>query len=289
VVSPPGTGTVDVTVTVGTVTSPATSTGQFAYQPDVSGISPASGPVPGGTPVMVTGSGFAPGATVDFGSVQDTNVTVMSDTEITVVSPPGTGTVDVTVTVGTLTSPANGNDQFTYQPDVSGISPANGLATGGTMVMITGNGFKGSGSTVPLVTVEFGSVQATNVMLMSGTEITAVSPPDAGTVDVTVTVDGVTLPTAGPVQFSYQPVIKGIHPRFGIPTDHTPVEIFGVGFTSGATVMFGSTPATSVTFISSTDISADSPYGTANEEVAVTVTVGTLSSAPTPSDLFTYL
>jgi len=253
-------------------------------QVSVAGVAPATGPAAGGTPVTITGSGFAAGATVDFGSVQAATVNVVSDTEITAVSPasPTTGPVAVTVAVGTQTSPATGAGQFTYQPDVSGISPASGPAAGGTPVTITGSGFAAG------ATVDFGSVQAATVNVVSDTEITAVSPAGAGTADVTVTLDALTLPATGADQFSYQPAITIIHPRFGSPTDNTPVEIFGIGFTPDATVMFGSTPAASVTFISSTEIIAASPYGTAGDIVAITVTVGTLSSAPTPSDQFSY-
>jgi hypothetical protein len=117
-VSPPGTigETVAITVTVRTLTSIAIGPNQFIYGPVVADISPASGFASGGTSVTITRSGFAPGATVKFGSVQvqAANVNVVSDTEITAVSPPGTVIVNVSVTVGTLTSIATGPDRFKY-------------------------------------------------------------------------------------------------------------------------------------------------------------------------------
>jgi hypothetical protein len=206
----------------------------------------------------------------------------MSSTQITAVSPPGAGTVDVIVTVGTLSSPATGTDQFAYQPTITSINPMDGMSCRNTQVTITGMGFTSK------ATVMFGSVPAASVTFMSSTQITAVSPPGAGTVDVIVTVGTLSSPATGTDQFAYQPTITSINPMDGMSCRNTQVTITGMGFTSKATVMFGSVPAASVTFMSSTQITAVSPAIPTIGRVAVTVTVGTLSSAPTLSDLFTY-
>ncbi len=74
--------------------------------PTILGIIPASGPTAGGTTVTISGSSFLSSNTVVlFGATAATNVVVVSDTTITVTSPPGTGTVDVKVTTpfGTAT------------------------------------------------------------------------------------------------------------------------------------------------------------------------------------------
>ncbi len=98
------TGTVPVTVTTPTGTSGVTTLAQFTYTgPSVTALSPASGPVSGGTAVTVTGSGFgtAGAVTVRFGGVVASAVTVVSPTTLTAVSPPhAAGTVTVTVTDG---------------------------------------------------------------------------------------------------------------------------------------------------------------------------------------------
>lgn len=65
--------------TSGTLTCPSGIT--------VTGISPTSGPVGGGTAVTITGTNFAAGATVAFGSSPASNVRVVSSTEITATSP----------------------------------------------------------------------------------------------------------------------------------------------------------------------------------------------------------
>lgn len=61
-------------------------------------IDPQEGEASGGTQVTITGSGFATGATVSFGTNAATAVTVVSDTSITATTPAGEGVVDVIVT-----------------------------------------------------------------------------------------------------------------------------------------------------------------------------------------------
>jgi len=64
----------------------------------VTGISPAVGSTQGGTPVTITGSGFAAGASVTIGGVAATSVAVSSATTLTAVAGPhSAGTGDVLV------------------------------------------------------------------------------------------------------------------------------------------------------------------------------------------------
>jgi len=66
--------------------------------PTIAGITPPSGSAAGGTPVTITGSGFLSSNTnVFFGAAPATNIVVVSDSTITLTSPPGAGTVDVEV------------------------------------------------------------------------------------------------------------------------------------------------------------------------------------------------
>ncbi|HEX7610159.1 MAG TPA: IPT/TIG domain-containing protein [Solirubrobacteraceae bacterium] len=112
-------GTVDVTVTNGAGSSPATSQDHFKYTPIVEAVTPPSGSTAGGETVTVTGLGFAPGTTgtsLKFGAVKAKSVSCASPTSCTVVVPPGTaGAVDVTATVNKAVSPHNPPaDRFTY-------------------------------------------------------------------------------------------------------------------------------------------------------------------------------
>jgi hypothetical protein len=87
-----------------------------AAQPTVTGLSPNSGPLAGGTSVTIFGTNLAGATGVRFGTTAATSFTVVSANEITVTSPAGTaaGTVDVTVTTPSGTSATSAADQFTY-------------------------------------------------------------------------------------------------------------------------------------------------------------------------------
>ena len=84
--------------------------------PAVTAVSPASGPLAGGTRVTVTGSGFTGATAVSFGSTPASLFTVNSGTQITAASPAATSAdpVDVNVTTPAGTSATSSADQFTY-------------------------------------------------------------------------------------------------------------------------------------------------------------------------------
>ncbi len=90
--SPAGSGTVDVTVTGPGGTSATTPADQYTYVNPavVTSVSPATGPVTGGTSVTITGSGFDAATSVSFGSVQASTYSIDSDSQITVTAPAGT-------------------------------------------------------------------------------------------------------------------------------------------------------------------------------------------------------
>jgi hypothetical protein len=124
VTSPPGSGLVDVTVQNGSTTSATSSADQFFYgsPPAITGLSPSSGPITGGTTVTITGTGFTGATAVGFGGIPATSFTVVSDTEIQATAPavPQAGTVDVTVI-----TPAGGSAQVTAdQYDYQSLPPA---------------------------------------------------------------------------------------------------------------------------------------------------------------------
>ncbi len=86
--------------------------------PSVTGLSPATGPVAGGTVVTVSGHGFTQSVSVDFGSVPASSFTVNSDESITATAPAGatTGLVEVTVTNPSGTSKKGKSAGYTYTP-----------------------------------------------------------------------------------------------------------------------------------------------------------------------------
>ncbi|HEX5266513.1 MAG TPA: IPT/TIG domain-containing protein [Acidimicrobiales bacterium] len=70
-------------------------------------------------------------------------------------------------------------------PSVSGVAPASGPAAGGTWVIVTGQNLG------PATGVRFGTAPARQLVVVSATELRALSPAhSAGTVDVTVVTAG---------------------------------------------------------------------------------------------------
>ena len=103
-----GAGRLDADAAIG-----AAGTGSCGV-PTVSSITPASGPTSGGTTVTIDGSGFTGVTAVDFGATAAASFTVSSGTQVSAVSPAGTGTVDITVTGPAGTSATSSADRFTY-------------------------------------------------------------------------------------------------------------------------------------------------------------------------------
>ncbi|HUK65210.1 MAG TPA: IPT/TIG domain-containing protein [Anaeromyxobacteraceae bacterium] len=69
--------------------------------PTIGKVTPAQGPVGGGTPVTLSGNNFPPGSRVTFGGVEAKDVVVVNRKCITAVTPPhAAGRVSVTVGSG---------------------------------------------------------------------------------------------------------------------------------------------------------------------------------------------
>ncbi len=86
----------------------------FGRLPAVTALSPRSSPVTGGVSVSITGLDFEEVSEVRFGATRATSFKVNSETSITAVAPAGSGTVNVTVTTPSGTSPAGGSSTFFY-------------------------------------------------------------------------------------------------------------------------------------------------------------------------------
>ncbi|MFF8784415.1 IPT/TIG domain-containing protein [Streptomyces sp. NPDC015125] len=183
VVAPSGVGVVDATVsTPGGTSNPE----PFYYLPPpvVIAVAPSSGPVAGGETVTVTGRGLATATSVAFGAT-DVTPTVVSDSELTLVSPAhAAGAVSLVVTALGGTATASGTFDFVGPPTATGFSPLTGLPAGGTLVGITGTQL----STTTGVT--FGGVPATFAVL-SDTRVAAIAPAHAlGAVTIALTTTG---------------------------------------------------------------------------------------------------
>ncbi len=256
--------------------------------PTVTAVSPASGPLGGGTSVTITGTDLTGASAVKFGTKAATSFTVNSATKITATAPAGSaGTVDVAVTTISGTSTSGAGDKFTYvpAPSVTSVAPVSGPLGGGTSVTITGTGFGGANA------VKFGATSATTYTVNSATKITATAPAGTGgTVDVRVTTVGGTSGIGAGDKYTYVPApsVTRVVPVSGPLGGGTSVTITGTGFGGANAVKFGATSATTYTVNSATKITATAPAGTGGTvDVRVTTVGGT--SGIGAGDKYTYV
>jgi photosystem II stability/assembly factor-like uncharacterized protein len=143
--------------------------------PRIAGISTPQGPAPGGTPVLITGRGFAPGMTVEFGGVPASDVVIYGPTTLSATTPAhAPGSVDVTVRgdtgAGTL---AAGFAYTAFVPtpcvaDASTLCLNSGRFKVRVAWQVPSNGSGGDASAVPLTsdTGYFWFFSANNIELV---------------------------------------------------------------------------------------------------------------------------
>jgi len=133
---------------------------------------------------------------------------------------------------------------------VSSVAPPRGGLSGGTTVTITGTGFS-SGAAVTI-----GGTQATDVKVVSGTSMTAVTPSrtSAGSSDVIVTVGATSASLAGgftyvaPTGTNQPPVIAGITSVGSRPKQPAGFADIGETITLNATVTDKETAPSALTY-----------------------------------------
>ncbi len=107
----------------------------------VSGVEPESGPVSGGLPLTVTGSGFAPSTRFVFGDRAAEDVRILSSGEAEMLLPPSDARGPVTVmAVGSGFTRLNDGFLYTERPELQALLPAVGSTFGGESLRVTGNG-----------------------------------------------------------------------------------------------------------------------------------------------------
>jgi hypothetical protein len=282
-------GSVDVTVTGPTGTSATGSSDRYAFDapPTLTSINPTLGPAAGGNTVVIRGTNFVSGSTVKFGSTVSPLVTFVSSTQLKAKAPAhAVGTVDIRVSTPGGTTPVVAADKYSFKPapTVSSLSPNAGSTAGGNTITITGTNF------VSGANVKFGSTSATAVTFVSSTQLKAKAPAHgAGVVNVTVTTTtGGTSATGNGSLYGYgAPTVSSLSPNAGSAAGGHTITITGTNFVPGATVKFGATPATAVTFVSPTQLKAKTPAHTAGT-VDTRVTTGGGTSATSAADHYTY-
>jgi len=190
----------------GTGNFPVTCHFEYGPTPQLSSISPSSGPVGGGTTVYICGSPLGTVTGVDFGSTkgqfkinwQGFSVsggacgdTLFGYHYIEAVTPPGSGAVQVTASNNFGTSNAL-TYSYGYPPVITGVSPTGGPVGGGNTVTI-------SGSHLDHVTsVNFGCASVSSFQSQSSSQI-VLSAPAASYIDLVGTCTSV---LDGPEQVS---------------------------------------------------------------------------------------
>ncbi len=172
----------EVTVSFTTAAGTDTATMTFVDPPTFTSISPEAGPTDGGTLVTIRGTGFTDATSVEIGGTAATGLTIVSDTQLTVVTPAHVAdlsNVKVTSDFGDVTG--SNAYRFAAAPTITGVSPASGSSLGGTTVTIDGANFTGA------TEVRFGTTPGTSLDIVRDVQITVVSPAGTGTVqDITV-------------------------------------------------------------------------------------------------------
>lgn len=239
----------------------------------VTGIDPVEGPVSGGTPLTVLGTGFVENSQISVGGVAcSAGFTYLSSNALRCETPVGTAglrSVVVTNPGGALASLPN---VFRYigAPLVSSLSPAGGPVAGGGTLTVTGSNFRDG------LTVRVGSVNCLASAYISPTQASCVVPNlvSSGTYSVRVTNSD---SQWGELSNSYAAnpaptldAVTPITPASGVSSGGTTITLTGTGFLSGATVKIGGNDCASVFVASSTSITCVTPAG---PETAVSVRV----------------
>jgi hypothetical protein len=149
---------------------------------------------------------------------------------ITGLKPDTTYHYRLTATNSAGTSAGEDRSFTTAPPTVASLQRSSGASVGGASVRITGTNFDGA------TAVRFGSSDARSFDVRSNRTITAVSPPGAGVVDVTVTTGAGTSSTAPADEYLYK-----LGPKL-TPVDESGKGLFGASAAlsaDGSTALIG--------------------------------------------------
>ncbi len=151
----------------------------FKALPNITSISPANGPIAGGTSVVITGINFTGTTAVKFGTTAATSFTVNSDTQITAVSPSrAAGTVDITVTTAGGSTATGSADQFMYVDTPTATTNAATSITSSGATLNGGINAKNASTTVTFeygLTTSYGTTVTVDQSPVTGSTTTLVS------------------------------------------------------------------------------------------------------------------
>ncbi|QIG45063.1 hypothetical protein G5V58_21905 [Nocardioides anomalus] len=239
-------GMVDVTASTAGGTGTLAGGYEYAPAPTLGAVSPAEGPVTGHGTVTLTGTGFRPELSVSIGGQPAPLVGPPTATQATVRVPPHVaGPADVVVTTVGGTAIAAAAYSYLDAPTLTSVAPAQGSSAGGTVVTLTGTGFR------PGLTVAFDGVEvpADSVTATSATVTTPAHP--AGTVDVSVATDCGTATAASAYSYLDPPERVAVTPAQGPIAGGRVITLRGRGAAAVAvtTPVGSSTPADAFAYL----------------------------------------
>ncbi len=258
--------------------SSATSAQGFVYTPipappKIIRVVPDAGSTVGGLIVRIAGDNFTEATKIRFADV--TAVVRFLSSKIIEAELPARaapGAVDVEAADAGVTIRVEGAFKYVSPeaPKVTGVDPPSGPATGGTKVVIEGEGFLAN------ATVRIGHEAPKHVAIKGSTRIEIVTPPSKSTGVVDVEVSSVdTGPGVMKNGFRYDavpaPVMLSVAPNRGGTAGGTELTVEGKNFAEGATVILGKKPAKRVKRISGSILEVITPDGDDGEMVDVIV------------------
>lgn len=211
----------------------------------ISAVEPSFGPVRGGLPLTVTGSGFAPSTRFIFGERAAQDVRILSSNEAEMLLPPSDTRGPVTV-MATGSGFARLTDGFEYleRPELGALLPAVGSSSGGESLRVTGSGITEG------CTLVFGAGEATVQRSPVGWLVVESPGGAPGLADVAV--------DCGEAGFSYHndafefvspdeaPGVRALSPDTGFSRGGALVTLSGIGLEDVEAVYFDGTLAPTV-------------------------------------------
>ncbi|MFD7524828.1 IPT/TIG domain-containing protein [Paenibacillus chitinolyticus] len=263
--------------------------------PEITSLSPISGPLAGGTKVTITGTHLTPGSELYVGSKKNA-IQSLSDTQLVFITPAAVsaGKVDIKV-VDSYGRETSLLQAFEYlapppapKPTIISLTPNEGALEGGYNAILKGTNFE-AGSLVYINNVNVAA------QFYSSTELRFKIPASkvSGKVDVKV-VNSSGEQFIAPEAFNYlappskaAPVIATITPNEGALAGGYIVVIKGTDFDGNAQVYFGGTKVNS-TFYSSSEIRVNVPASQTSGKTSVKI-INSDGQEHLLADAFTYL
>jgi hypothetical protein len=235
----------------------------------------------------VVGSGFAPGAVVDWNGAA-LSTTFVSSTQLTVAVPAALiakpGAARITVHLGAAASLPFSVTVISPQPVISSLNPSTAVAGGASLTLtVSGAGFD-SASVVAWNGVALQTSFGGTTQLMATVPAGLMAAP--GTASITV--QNANAAVSDPVKFVISapvPVISALSPASATAGSAAfTLRVFGSGFLSGATVRWNGSPLETV-FVHGAELAAAVPGDLITDAGTVWITVSSGEAASAPVSL----